>query len=178
LTAAKIESYYRSSEGFSQETIEIVGEAVTSLARVLQAVGRSFRLNKATLLTWLLVVVRDLMHELHVELAEAMTAIEISRGAQRRSDGWVYSDERLENRVARSYLSLYNDRASLRVTDVLSVVARDVAIWRLLEFIGRRPPGTDFERLSEMLRQIEQDPLGLPNLVLELLEDPETWGGL
>lgn len=176
LTAANIETYFRSPDGFEEETIDVVDEAVQGLSRALGASPGLFKLNKATVLSWLLVQARGLIHGNSPDLAEAMRAIEVSRGAGRRSDSFIYSDQRLDNPVAQAYLNVYSDRASLRVTDVLSVVTRDAAIWRLMDMMALAPRLPNFREAFMHFELLEDDPSGLGNRFLEILEDPHLWG--
>ena len=105
--------------------------------------------------------------------------IETGRAFSRRTDeGGLIWQQALSRELA-AYFDLYNDRASLRVTDVLSIVARDAMVWRLgsdVESTIARAPSTG--RLLEHLSSLEQDPDGLERRVLALFDRPDVWGSL
>lgn len=131
LTASNLEQRYRDKEGFSDTTISVIGASIQSLTNALRVGNGNVRLNKATLLTWLLIVARVHLYGISLDLERAINYIESSRGALKRRS----FDQPMPidfGPIDQAYLSIYSDRASLRVTDVMSVVSRDALAWRII----------------------------------------------
>ncbi len=117
-----VERYYR-DEAFSSETLFGVRQSSERLAHQIDVAGAHAKFNKGTLQTWLLYcywapqVVGEVPDELFV-------AFETQRLAARRGEG----DQSIREAPIVGVVRMYDDRASYRVTDVSSVLIRDVAI--------------------------------------------------
>ncbi len=123
---AAIESFYR-TERFSDLTIDTVLAAARQFLSETREVKP--KLNKATLFTWLVYT-----HSLE-QAGRDLTAVFIERVEGLRADridpAALESSGTLQNVVA-----VYNDRASYRVNDTLSVLLRHLAlelVWTLTE---------------------------------------------
>lgn len=176
VSASEIERVYRSDEGFSDQTVEVVGAAIEQLAPALGQRTANWRLNKATLSSWLLVAARqEIRQDLKiVDLTQLVDFVEVGR-LEARSASPHRSTEHKDWRI-RAYLDLYNDRASLRVTDALSVVARDVSIWRLATIVqSHASDAAAFKALVDPLRQVELDRELFEFEVLESLDRLSAW---
>jgi hypothetical protein len=114
-----VEEFYR-TRAFQRATLEAVAGAGRSLLTQLEVSSEQFRLNKGTLQTWLTycywapLVTGALPIDLLLEF-------EIDRATIKRGEARVPA-------FLQEVLRIYGDRASYRVTDVSSVVARDLAI--------------------------------------------------
>lgn len=78
-----------------------------------------------------------------------------------------------------SYLSLYDDRASLRVADILSVLARDACLWRIAAEI--QPDLARIPIVRDLLIGLRKKAELGPNFegnVLAALDDSTVWGDL
>ncbi|MHC9295973.1 DUF262 domain-containing protein [Mycobacterium sp. LTG2003] len=118
-----VENYYRSSE-FSEETIQRVSRAGHVLQEQISSVGDKVRFNKGTLQTWL--IYSDWATAITGELpGHLLRNFESDRLALRRGESMV---ERPVSHGLQEVIRLYDDRASYRVTDVSSVLTRDLAI--------------------------------------------------
>lgn len=178
LNVATMERRYRSEHGFSSGTLSTVSKIVVhiGLVRSHQSDPR-IPLNKAALLSWSLALARK---ERNPELSEvdvdkAFSILEFFRLLSRRSAGPRFD---LEPRIAEVYALLYADRASLRVTDVLSVVARDVCIWRVASSdAGDRAKPLLNALLGELLA-LEGSKEFSQSTVLARLESSDSWGPL
>lgn len=117
-----VEAYYREGE-FSDQTIEAVRRAGDAL---LQQLGASdqVKFNKGTLQTWFLYC-----HWAPIETRAMPIDLlqRFERDRQTLKHGG-YGDLPPDLEQLMTVLSIYDDRASYRVTDVSSVVARDLAI--------------------------------------------------
>lgn len=170
--AARLEQQFRLPEGFSQSVLRWAEDSVGLLTDSLALIRPdSPRLNKATLLSWLLVCARALrMGSNTLNVPQLIYRIEGGRLDLRRglSDGD-------RSPLMENYLRLYDDRASLRVADILSVVARDACIWRIAcifqpELSNRLP----VEELYHELRPVEESPT-FESSVLDVMDRLPTW---
>ncbi len=174
-SAARLEQQFRLPEGFSYDVIKWAGDAIALLSHSLRdAQLGNARLNKATLLSWLLVCARYLrMGMSGIDLPYLMREVELGRLDVRR--GRIALDRPT---LVEAYLRLYDDHASLRVADILSVVARDACIWRVAAVyqpqVESFPP---FHHLVRELEGAEQSP-AFESSVLDVLDHLPTWGDL
>lgn len=178
LTATELEAQYRLKGGFLPETTRTVEYAIQSMASALRRKNPKTPLNKATLLTWLLAYCRQVSNDelRSVDLAQVLVSIEIGRAYIRRPKSVSFRDSELPPQV-RPYLELYNDRASSRVTDVLSVVARDAAVWLIVAETTKSTLA--FEQINTLSSMIGDGPDSSEEpgqRILEILENPRHWG--
>jgi hypothetical protein len=127
MSAGVIEARYRTKAGYSPYTLETAKKSVELvIAGLDQRVQAPSRLNKATLLSWLLAIARSRLDPLlaEVDLNRAFFELEEAR-TQSNSATAIEDTFPHSSRIA----SLYSDRSSLRVADTLSVLARDASIW-------------------------------------------------
>jgi len=181
LTPAVMEKYYRHPGGFSSGTKTVALAAVSELGRGIQA-SPGVKLNKATLFTWLMVCARRSLRPSlsSTPLGGAIAQIEQGRFAVRRGSGRdELSNFGADAGLAAQYLDLYNDRASLRVTDVLSVMARDAVVWRLMTILDPRI-GDDpaLSSLMQVCKAFEKNRAELQWRLLYQLEKHADWGTL
>jgi hypothetical protein len=127
LTPKDMEHAYRREGGFERDTIDTVQSAIEIVTRNLRDNPMNVRMNKATLLTWLLVGSRATRAHVSPRLADAIAGLESYR-TPHQSHG-LFTVNILERAEWFSLLDLYNDRASLRVADVLSIRVRDTIAW-------------------------------------------------
>lgn len=118
-----VEKYYRDSE-FSDETIERVYTAGLELLKQIQSTpDEKVRFNKGTLQTW--IVYCDWASGVSSLPTTLLADFERDRASVKRGE---LSIGRSELSPITEILRIYDDRASYRVTDVSSVLARDLAI--------------------------------------------------
>jgi hypothetical protein len=125
--ASRMEVRYRAQRGYSARTIDVAESVIRSLGTyAASAADPKLRVNKATLLTWMLALARQLQHpQLHsIDINGAFSGLELQR---RHRIVMANEDEELKSQDTLAVL--YIDRASLRVADVLSVMSRDIALW-------------------------------------------------
>lgn len=112
-TEGQISDLFRSEEGFTASVLQNAQSAIQQFGRARAEVGK-LKLNKASLLSWLLFYARG---EEHPSKAEFLGYFESISGAVRTSG--LVSDAR----------ELFIDRASGRVTNISSVFLRDFCLW-------------------------------------------------
>lgn len=171
-----MESRYRSVQGYSDLTIRVVSKVIKHIGSVdARRLYPAAHLNKATLLTWALILARrELDGKLQdLDVDGAFFSLEVARANVRTAN---VSDDYQFNKWS-TYAALYTDRASLRVTDVLSVLARDVCVWRT---VLSQEHGNPY--LETLLRDVLRKETGSDSYneqdVLRFLESPESWGRL
>lgn len=163
-----VEEFYRATKPFSDATIDSVRKSGIELLRQIEESGARVKFNKGTLQTWLIYchwaplangpIPPGLLAQFEMDRAH------VKRGEQPTGAG--------QRRVLAEVLRLYDDRASYRVTDVSSVLIRDLAVHLYSEVKFDTP----FYRASnELLGRLDNDPGAAQTLVAEYLEQVR-WG--
>lgn len=160
-----VEDFYRTGEPFTGSTIDSVRRSGHELLRQIHASGGRVKFNKGTLQTWL------------VYLHEALTVRSIPNGLlsafeEDRALAKAGEYSSLGGRVYSELLRLYEDRASYRVTDVSSVLIRDLSVHLYSELRFHTPPRRGSDRL---VGEIAQEPSAAPKLIASFL-DQVLWG--
>jgi hypothetical protein len=123
VTAGALNDKYRSKKPFADSVINVVEDAIRLLALGRATFGRQLRLNKATLLSWILFTAsQDVTQLSGNDLAAFIDDFELRR--RRRVS--AHPGKEL---LSQQWLALYEDRASSRVNDTLSVASRDFVLW-------------------------------------------------
>lgn len=162
-----VEDFYRSGE-FNSSTIDDVREAGRALMAQL-ALPMRIKFNKGTLQTWLLYcswapqstgpMPKALLYE-----------FEQDRQRMKKRDEGQLEEQR---RRLLAVVGVYDDRASYRVTDVSSVVARDLAIHLYSEATfnsGSRRGSSDL--IDRIVHERRADPSAL---MFKFMDDTQ-WG--
>jgi hypothetical protein len=189
LTAAKLTQRYRERVPFSNETLNLCKEAVKAFAYSASDRSRKLTLNKATLFSWLWA---SACLSKYYRFASAGRLIEnaLNSCEQLRSK---FDSETSDNFIVPKGLkvppaligdlvALFNDRSSSRVSDVFSVIARDVVIWVFIANAIEQSDTSPVDPYSDLLsRQLFQmiscDRSSATELVTELIES-HGWGGI
>ena len=162
-----VEDYYR-SQPFSNETVDNVRRSAYQLMRQIEEVPDRVKFNKGTLQSWLLYC--------HWAGAESGALPIPLLGDFEHDRSVVRRGERADgNRVTPAIaevLRLYDDRASYRVTDVSSVLIRDLAV-HLYSVSAFGMPAR--RHSDELLVELEHDPSASQTLIGEFL-DSVQWG--
>lgn len=139
VTAATLNDKYRSPSGFRETVLESIQNAIRLLAIARSTFGSPVRLNKATFLSWLLFACdNDAVGRNGDVLARYLSYFEHTRSASSVS---ASHDEIF----VRLWIQLYEDRASSRVNDTLSVASRDFVLWLFFA-------GSDIGVVSESIK--------------------------
>lgn len=163
-TESRISERFRIGHPFSDHVLSRANSSIVHFSQSIRTAGH-YRLNKASLLSWLLFYSRFTRSD---PRPDAMTAFLSARNSRHTHD----------------YLSkaaaVFEDRASLRVTDVSSVVLRDISLWYiyLMSFNARLPNPIPDEplRLVHSVLTVEPD-ISFDTAVLETI-DVNNWGQL
>jgi hypothetical protein len=162
-----VEEFYRSKD-FSELTIQRVERSgLDLLAQIRECPGR-VRFNKGSLFTWLIYL--DWAPALSATVpVDLLARFEADRLESRRGE---YNEQSAQRR-ALECIELYEDRVSYRVTDVSSVLIRDLTVhlYSCLVF-GTQPT----DRAGLLLSQLASQPgVPLQALVTEFLST-YGWG--
>lgn len=173
LTMRDMESFYRNPDGISSRTYSTMASSIEILAKAVSASPVNFRFNKATLVTWLLVVARGVLSEFELfrYLPESIAFLERVRLGQ-KVDQPLHGFGQL--------VEIYRDRSSLRVADALSVIARDAIAGFTLDSGRGGPsfhPATDDIALF-LLRHKDQGVEEFESDFLELASHSRGWSEL
>ena len=165
-----VEDFYRAAKPFSDSTIDSVRRSGSELLEQIDQSDARVKFNKGTLQTWLIYC-----HWAPLALGQLppmlLAQFDVGRSIVKR--GAQLSDSST-SRVLAEILRLYDDRASYRVTDVSSVLIRDLAVhlYSVAQFGAQPYRGSD-----ELLAQLGNDPGAAQVLVGEYLERVQ-WGVL
>jgi len=169
-----VERYYRRDVGFSDATIGAVRDAGLRLvAQIAQAndEDQRVRFNKGTLQTWLIYC--DWAPARLGDLpAGLLGRFEADRARQR--NGEFETDTARLRRALAEILRLYDDRASYRVTDVSSVLIRDLSLHLFTETVFKYPA---FKQSDYLFSRLAEEPDQAPTFFADFIESVD-WGEL
>lgn len=163
-TEARVSERFRDSNEFPAGVIDKSRLAIDLFSKARVA-APAYRFNKASVLSWLLFYSR-----FHERLEPSISFISKFIDASNR--------QRTSHFVTEA-VSVFEDRASLRVTDVSSVVFRDFTLWYVYYFlIGTTLPRTEFVPIISMVEdQLKaRDDVSF-EFVLSHHLDIELWAG-
>lgn len=145
VTAADLVDLYRKEKPLPPDVVSTVHSAVKILGEAKPHTKGHVQLNKATVYTWFVFVIRahrDLVTEISADDLGSFMAWFEDRKA---SSSLSFLDEDEDITLDQSLFRIYVDRSTSRVADVSSVVLRDAIIWLGYEkflnarvFLGRR----------------------------------------
>lgn len=170
-----VEQIYRQEGGFDESVMAAVRTAGQDLLQQIDLAeekGHRVRFNKGTLQTWIVYCAwaKNVTSELPTEL---LLSFEQERASARTGDLPATS---AAQQARIQILRLYDDRASYRVTDVSSVLIRDLAIQLYSEATFNSPP---FKTTEVLLRRIFAQPENTQGMISSFLNDEAVlWGDL
>jgi hypothetical protein len=163
-----VEDFYRNKD-FSEWTIQRVEQSSMDLLAQIRECPGKVRFNKGSLFTWLIYL--DWAPVLSTAVpVDLLARFEADRLESRRGE---YDGESVSRRRTFDCIALYEDRVSYRVTDVSSVLIRDLMLhlYSCLVFSSDPVDGADL-LLSRLL---SQPSMPLQGLVTEFL-GASGWG--
>ncbi|WIE62769.1 DUF262 domain-containing protein [Curtobacterium sp. MCLR17_032] len=170
-----VETFYRQEGGFRGTVMEAVENASRRLLAQIDtanASGQKIRFNKGTLQTWIIFFAwtSSISDETPSDL---LNCFEQDR-SQVRTGEFDISSAELQARM--QILRLYDDRASYRVTDVSSVLIRDLALQLYAQSVFGWPA---LRKSDVLLDEIITHPDQAQTLVARFLDaDTVGWGSL
>ncbi|WIM71002.1 DUF262 domain-containing protein [Corynebacterium suedekumii] len=163
-----VEQFYRKAAPFSGETVEGVRKSGAELLQQIEQSEERIKFNKGTLQTWL-----SFCYWAPVTSGELpprlLAQFEMDRALVKKGMQPINRDK---SGAVIEILRLYDDRASYRVTDVSSVLIRDLAVHLYSETVFETPPrqGSD-----ELIMRLNNDLGSAQTLVTEYLNRSQ-WG--
>lgn len=160
-----VESYYRSPEPFSERTVHWVRDSAALLLEQIRNTSTRVRFNKGTLQTWLIYChwAPRLTGPIPPYLLAAFEASRADKKVGEKSAG----------RAVAEVIRMYEDRASYRVTDVSSVLIRDLSLH--LFSLAAFPSTLPHDRSDHLLPDLDADPESANQIVASYL-DNSNWG--
>jgi hypothetical protein len=186
LGAAEISTRFRSSSAFSQKDLTLAESSIKFFMASIDEISFRTRFNKATLFTWLMFA----MHFVRAKEPSDQLAGFVSDFEQQRSkENEAVQDFRrsqlttFSSTTERSLLRIFSDRSSSRVSDVSSVIFRDLILWIFFAEIAeqkiKKIVGPEKSRMLNAvrieLRNRKQEPTGD---TLERFTDAHVWGSI
>ncbi|MHA6287307.1 DUF262 domain-containing protein [Maricaulis sp. CAU 1757] len=145
-TESRISERFRQKDPFSEHVFQRAINSINLFSSARENLG-SIRLNKASLLSLLIFFSREGVGNQPLTDILALIA---KQNCNHRSE------------LINTYLAIFEDRSSLRVTDVTSVVLRDIALSVIYEeFYNAAPPLPYYRRISSDLKRVVNDSSGL-----------------
>jgi hypothetical protein len=121
VTASAVTDVFRSAEGFSESCTRRAMASLELFAAGCKTIDAPVRFNKATLYSWLCFIAAALEPRVSSDLSANLLGAFINDFESRRTD--------MKDSYADSLLAVFNDRATSRVADISSVLARDFVMW-------------------------------------------------
>lgn len=165
LPGSAVTKKYRSGEGFDEDVVEIAESSLVALVGLFPVRSRHVRFNRATLFSWLIFLARlEMGARLNSRIDEVGHYLEWFEeqrlSLKKDTTGISERQERLILRDAPfvpALLSVYDDRASARVLDANSVLARDLVICALYALrLGHSRLPVGMVEVSSFLDEVKQ----------------------
>ncbi|PYY27075.1 DUF262 domain-containing protein [Paenibacillus illinoisensis] len=134
VTSNSVTNKYRSQEEFSKDTLYRVHKAVDFFGEASTYVDFKAKFNKATLFSWLCFIAQLHSNRIGISskiLGRYISFFEYNRvslktiNMQNKLNMYNYEMSSFDEELLR----IFNDRASSRVADTTSVIARDIVLW-------------------------------------------------
>lgn len=184
VSATDITERYRSGTPFADKTIERAKQAVLFLfLRPDASENDEFLiLNKATFHSYLCFIAR-VQQQVAVPIPTVfrtfVEAFDSARRFAKEGDPTLFEVATISRRTTASLLAVFNDRATSRVSDVSSVLLRDVVLWMCWKAMAQSTPATSSLGLlpsvaARMDSLLSRDDISESDL-LEFIDD-SSWG--
>jgi hypothetical protein len=162
-TEAVISQRFKERCEFPQHVINRVERSI-ELFTIARLTAGPLRLNKASTLSWLLFYSRFELHDVpECSFISYFTSLDSASGA---------------SPIETAPFGLFQDRASLRVTDVSSVVFRDFALWfAYTKGMGNRAPAQVPTSIIDSISDALRDDVTLEAVLTKFL-DQHVWSRL
>lgn len=181
VTAGDISKKYREAIPYSNETIEVVREALRIYIVCMKNIKNNYdycpKHSKATLVSWLVYVTKS--NRNIDEIEKVMYRFESTRDylkgkiiEKKESDDYSFFTKNLIDKYmfTDAMMNIYNQRASMGSTDALSVIYRDIilSIFTEMLFNGKGPLLLETAQIFSQLQNM--------NSVLDEINNNHSWG--
>ncbi|WP_417607180.1 DUF262 domain-containing protein [Oceanimonas baumannii] len=132
ITANSVTARYRDSDGFDSKLILAAEECLIKLFTCLTQFDTSAKLNKASVLSWLVFIYRfSNSFSSDEALKEFFIRFESIKREISESSELTVLPKGINSGVVKKILDVYLDRVGSRVADTSSVVLRDISLWSI-----------------------------------------------
>lgn len=142
VTANKLADRYRSETPFPEEAVNLTEESFKVLGQAIRCCESHVNLNKATLWSWVMFLAYYIKNTKNIDVNLVGKFLDWFESQRLYCKGFGMDT----NDANRSMMVLFNDRAASRVSDVSSVVIRDMVLWASFKNYTSQD---DFEDLKE-----------------------------
>jgi len=187
LGATEISSRFRSSTPFSSIDLDLAKHSIELFMDAAYKAPPRTRLNKATLFTWLMFT----MHFIRggsssATLAQFLTEFEQQRAKDSQSIAEFRRSQitKFPSTTERALLRIFSDRSSSRVSDVSSVILRDLILWIVFAEvagggeISNLLSSTKTTMLNAIKNELRSRTQESTQDTLEQLADISVWGSI
>ncbi|MEX5236135.1 DUF262 domain-containing protein [Kocuria arenosa] len=164
---AVVEDFYRQNQGFSEHITDALEQGGKALLQEILRSPDRIKFNKGTLQTWL-VYCAWAPRQTGPLPDGLLSQFESMRLAVRRGE----TETKNLPRAIQSILALYDDRASYRVTDVSSVLIRDLAIHVFSHLLFDTEAG---KQTISLIRELENGARSPQQMIADFIENVQ-WG--
>lgn len=130
LPASEISDRFREDKPFSKRYIKVAKDALATLNTAVLASDHRPKFNKATLFSWLIFLFYFSREQRSPEnLTEFLSEFESARGAMNFRSSEKRIGRELSPAIEKNLFRIFSDRSSSRVSDISSLIFRDVILW-------------------------------------------------
>lgn len=167
-TESKISDRFKEPGGFSEEVVDRARFCAQLFSKARSHLAERFRFNKASLLSWLLFYARWTDNsQQHIDAALYFLRYFSISFLSRENDRHIVK-----------LIDVFQDRSSLRVSDVTSVVYRDVVLWAVFKDFSPNalPRYIDGSTLDRILSRMKSERSLPVTALLDEEIDTIMWG--
>lgn len=180
ITANSVTARYRDSDGFDSKLILAAEDCLIKLFTCLTQFDTSVKLNKASVLSWLVFIYKYSNSFSSGEiLREFFARFESVKREISESSDLTLLPRRMNKGVVKKILAVYLDRVSSRVADTSSVVLRDISLWSIFTayFSNVIEENTEFSALLDSIHHLATvSPTTITEKNFEEIADSLAWG--
>ncbi|WP_285274807.1 DUF262 domain-containing protein [Halopseudomonas bauzanensis] len=180
ITANSVTARYRDSDGFDSKLILAAEECLNKLYTCLTQLDATVKLNKASMLSWLLYIYKfNNSFGSDEDLKEFFIRFESIKREISESGDLTLLPKGINKGVVKKILDVYLDRVGSRVADTSSVVLRDISLWSI--FAAYSPSvieqNTEYSALLSSVHHLASlSPTTITEKSLEEIADSLAWG--
>ena len=171
IESSMLASKYRSNTPFKMATIEKVNSAIELLGKARKYLEpiEKMKFNRASLFSWLLFLISSetifRQKSIPKTIGDYMYFFESMRSKRRYapiSDEFIFQKHICPSSFVDQLMETYVDKSTSRVTDVNSVISRDIILWTFFGFYLTKAGDlkTSYEPFSLILKNLELSRFG------------------
>ena len=189
VSANDLADRYRNKAPFSTDVVDKCKQSIDTLCKSSELLSAGMKFNKATLFSalWFIASVQHVCprSDNNYLIAETFERLERERHPHQEGPEYysVFPNNLISRFALRRFHEFYTDRSSSRVSDVVSVVGRDVVLWVYFSIATTKANAWSPSLLNKTVPLQEELPLGSssrisPEDTVESLLEGHNWGEL